>query len=403
MPTFEFRARDQNGEMTTGTLTAESEKAVLNTLNKQGLFPVDIKSVSETRVQTASSKAFRKISKSEVITFTRELADLLNAGLPINKALSSIREHTANGNLQKIIHEIHKDISQGSALSRALSRHPKLFPDFYIGMIKAGEEGGFLDESLERIALFSERDEEIKSKIKAALAYPILLMIIGSLTIVFLMTFFIPRFSAIFKDFGKTLPEITLITISVSEFLRDYFLLIIASIFGISFLHKYLNSLPQYRLVFDRLRLRLPILGELIHKRSLALFTRTLGTLLKSGVPIIESLVTAKDAVSNTILKQNIEEAGAGLKRGIKLGQALKKFPYFPVTFTDAIQIGEESGKLETVLINSANSYDAQVDRLLKTFIALFEPILIVFMAAIVGFVVISMLLPIFTLSTIVR
>lgn len=403
MPTFEYKAKSPNGSISSGTIIAESVKAVLNTLDKQGLYPLELKSAGEKQVRHKTAKREKRITKSDVITFTREIADLLRAGVPINKALASIQEHTSNTRLQKVIEEINRDISQGSSLAKAMSKHSALFPDFYIGIIRAGEKGGFLEEALDRIALFSERDEELKGRIKSALAYPILLLIIGCLSVAFLLTFFIPRFAIVIKDFGKSLPEITLITIAISEFLRDYFLLLIGGAVGLYLFIKQLKKQPKYRFLFDKLKLKTPVVGELSMKRSIAIFTRTLGTLLKSGVPMIDSLIIAKDALSNSVLARDIEEAGAGIKRGEKLGQILRKSQYFPAPLTDAILIGEESGKLDSVLINAANSYDAKVDRLLKTFVSLFEPILIVIMAAIVGFVVISMLLPVFTLSTIVR
>lgn len=403
MPAYTYKAKDSSGQMVIGTIVAETEKEVLFNLDKQGLFPVELKGAAEETAAQDKKKAARRIRNSDIVNFTRELADLLKAGLSIDRALGVIAENSPNPTLADMVEGLRSEVSKGTTLSSALARHPKYFPVFYVSMIKAAEAGGFLEDVLMRISSFQEKDEELKSRIRTALAYPILLIVVGTSAVIFLLVYFIPQFTKVFEDFHANLPTITRVLISFSNGLRNYGLFILAALVGIGYFLRQFFRTPAGERLLAKLVLKTPVLGDVVKKRAISRFGRTLGTMLKSGVPILEALDIAKQSMGNLLLMQEIEEAAAGVKRGEKLGQILGHTPYFPRLLSSMIRVGEESGNLDGVLVHIADSYDTQVDRAVKVFVSLFEPLMLVFMAALVGFIVIAMLMPVFTLSTIVK
>jgi len=406
MPLFAYKAKKDDGSTVEGMLQAETERSALDALGRQGVFPLQINESGgkSTRAQEApgARKSRRRIRIDDVGLFTQQLGDLLKAGLPINRALTTLGAQTSNATLSDLVGDLQKEVSAGKPLHEALARHPKVFSPLYTSMVKAGETGGFLEEVLQRLAAFIEKDSDLRSRIKAALAYPALLILLGTGAIGFLMVFFIPRFSEIFKNMGSNLPGSTQIVMSVSYFFRDYWMIPLAAVVLLPVVWTRLTSTFTGRLTVDRLKLAAPVYGDVARKSAIARFTRTLGTLLKSGVPILSGLAIAKEAMGNTVLMRDIDEAAAGVKQGRSLADILRRSRGFPAMVSDMIAIGEESGNLDGVLVNVANSYDNQVDRSVKVFISLFEPALLVVMAAIVGFVVISMLLPVFTLSSMI-
>lgn len=403
MPAFAYKAKDSAGQLVSGTIIAETEKEVLFNLDKQGLFPVELKGVSDDSQSKVEKKAARRIRNSDIVTFTRELADLLRAGLSIDRALGVIAENAANPTYADLVRTIQQDVSKGQTLSAALSKHPKYFPVFYVSMVKAAEAGGFLEDVLMRISAFQEKDEELKSRIRTALAYPILLIVVGTAAVIFLLVYFIPEFSKVFQDFNANLPAITNLLIGISDGLRRFGLFILAGLLVAGYLLNGFFKTPKGERMLAKFLLKTPVLGDVIKKRAISRFSRTLGTMLKSGVPILEGLDIARQSMGNILLMQEIEEAATGVKRGEKLGQILNDTPYFPKILASMIRVGEESGNLDGVLVHIAESYDTQVDRSVKVFVSLFEPLMLVFMAALVGFIVIAMLMPVFTLSTIVK
>jgi type II secretory pathway component PulF len=401
MPAFNYKARDSSGQVVSGTIIAETEREVLFNLDKQGLFPVELSGAAEST--RAEKKAARRVRPADIVNFTRELADLLRAGLSIDRALGVIAENAPNPTLSDLVDGLRQDVSKGTALSHALARHPRHFPPFYVSMIRAAETGGFLEDVLMRISLFQEKDEELRSRIRTALAYPILLLIVGTAAVIFLMVYFIPQFSKVFENFQANLPGITLLLIGMSDGLRRYGLFLLAGLFLGGYLLRGFLRTPRGQRVQAAVLLRTWVLGDVVRKRAISRFSRTLGTMLKSGVPILEGLTIAKQAMGNLLLMEEIEEAASAVKRGEKLGQLLGRARYFPRMLASMITVGEESGNLDGVLVHIADSYDTQVDRSVKVFVSLFEPMMLVLMAALVGFIVIAMLMPVFTLSTIVK
>jgi type II secretory pathway component PulF len=384
-------------------LQAETERGALDALGRQGVFPLEIEESGRPQSAApvaAARKSRRRIKTDDIGLFTQQLGDLLKAGVPINRALATLQAQTSNAAFSELIGELAKEISSGRSLHESLARYPKHFPPLYTSMVRAGETGGFLEDVLHRLAAFIDKDADLRSRVKAALAYPALLIVLGTAAIIFLMVFFIPRFSEIFVKLGSQLPASTRIVMAVSYFMRDYWMIPVSLVVLAPVVWKRVTSTFGGRHTVDRIKLATPVYGDVTRKSAIARFTRTLGTLLKSGVPILSGLAIAKEAMGNAVLMRDIEEAAAGVKQGRSLAEILRRSRGFPAMVVDMIAVGEESGNLDEVLVNLADSYDQQVDRSVKVFISLFEPALLVVMASIVGFVVISMLLPVFTLSS---
>jgi len=402
MPLFAYKAKKDDGSTVEGMLQAETERGALDALGRQGVFPLEIEESGQRRVSTpaAARRSRRRIRTEDVGLFTQQLGDLLKAGVPINRALTTLQAQTSNAAFADLITEISKEISSGKPLHETLARYPRHFPPLYTSMVRAGETGGFLEDVLHRLATFIDKDADLRSRLKAALAYPALLIVLGTAAIIFLMVFFIPRFSEIFVKLGSQLPWSTRVVMGVSYFMRDYWMVPVSLAVLLPVVWARFTSSFAGRHTVDRIKLAMPVYGDVTRKSAIARFTRTLGTLLKSGVPILSGLAIAKEAMGNAVLMRDIEEAAAGVKQGRSLAEILRRSRGFPAMVVDMIAVGEESGNLDEVLVNLADSYDNQVDRSVKVFISLFEPALLVVMASIVGFVVISMLLPVFTLSS---
>lgn len=405
MPRFAYKAKSTDGSIVTGVLQAESERNALDSLDRLGVFPLEIRHEDEAAAtgQAKPRHIARKVRPDDVATFTRQLGDLLRAGVSVNRALGTLVHQTANQSLSDTIGEIARDVSAGKSFHEAFSRHPECFSPLYVNMVKAGETGGFLEDVLHRLAHFIEKDQELKGRIKASLAYPFILLTIGALAVIFLMVFFIPKFSEIFKKMGGNLPAPTQIVMAISYFMRDYWFAFLAGVLALVAAWKRGSETAAGRAAIDRVKVRLPLFGDIVKKNAISRFTRTLGTLLKSGVPILTALHIAKEAMGNVILQRDIEEASAGVKQGRSLAELLRESRTFPVMVIDMIAVGEEGGNLDQVLINIADTFDTQVDRSVKIFVTLFEPMLLLVMACLVGFIVVAMLLPVFTLSSMVK
>ena len=404
MPLFAYKAKKDDGSTVEGMLQAETERGALDALGRQGVFPLQIQESggAPAAAAQAARKSRKRIKSADIGLFTQQLGDLLQAGVPINRALGTLQSQTSNAAFAELIADLSKEISAGRPLHESLARYPKHFPPLYTSMVRAGETGGFLEDVLHRLATFIDKDADLRSRIKAALAYPALLIVLGTGAIIFLMMFFIPRFSEIFKNMGSNLPWSTRVVMAVSYFMRDYWVIPLSLVVIAYAGWRRVTGTFGGRHTVDRIKLAMPVYGEVTRKSAIARFTRTLGTLLKSGVPILSGLAIAKEAMGNAVLMRDIEEAAAGVKQGRSLAEILRRSRGFPAMVVDMIAVGEESGNLDQVLINLADSFDNQVDRSVKVFISLFEPALLVVMAAIVGFVVISMLLPVFTMSSMI-
>ena len=404
MPVYEYKALDQKGKSCKGLIDADSESKARSKLRSSGKYPVSIReSISKGRSSKkkgfSSVSFFERIKSDEIHVITRQLATLLNAGIPLINALASLIEQSANPALKRVLSQIRDSVNEGSTLTNALSQHPKLFSNIYINMVRSGEASGSLDIVLERLADFGENQKAIQAKLKAALVYPIFMAVIGTGILFFLISYIVPNITRVFMDMERALPLPTRILIFASDALRNYWWLGILLLVGLIGLVRFLLAQEQGRRIWDRIKLSFPITGTVNRKIILARFASTLGSLLNSGVPLITSLQIVASLVNNQLIGEVIEEAMEKIQKGKSMSSALETSPWFPPLFLQMIAVGEQSGQLEAMLDKVAQAYEREVETAIMGMTALIEPIMISAMGAAVGFVVLSILLPIFEMN----
>lgn len=403
MATFVYKAMDGYGKQIEDRLVANDRAAAIEELFSKALSPISIERVDETQATGLFSRTGR-VSKREVDDFTRQLSNLLAAGVPMSRALGILSRESSKPASKKLWATIHDQVSGGMALADSLAHHPRSFSNVYTAMVRAGETGGFLDIVLSQIASFRSREEDLKGRVKAALVYPIMLAILASCILVFLLTYFIPQFSKMFRDFGGTLPLLTQYIVGVSHLLRTYWVVfalgIAAAVFGI---HR-LTTKEEGRRALDTLLLRLPLLGTGMARFALVRFCRMLGTLVGAGVPLIGALRVAKEAIGHQVLADTVSDSIESVQKGNPLAHSLEGCRVlFPASVIEMISVAEESGRLDQELTRLAMAYEEELDRHLKMMVSLIEPLLLFVMAAVVGTVVIGMLLPIFSLQQLIK
>jgi general secretion pathway protein F len=413
MPVYEYTALDAGGKKHKGVLDADSLAAARQKIRQIGKYPVEIKeTVPKGRKggRTAIGGLFSilqtgsRIRQQDVHAATRQLATLLGAGIPLVPALNGLIEQTGNKSLQTIITQIKDAVNEGNSLTSALSEHPKLFSKVYVNMVHAGETSGSLDVVLERLAEFGERQQAMRSRISAALIYPIFMALVGVGVLFALITFIVPSITKVFIERNQALPLPTTLLISVSGFLQHWWwlavLAVIAAFLGLRFFF-----LQNYRgrRIWDKLKLTLPLLGDLNIKAAAASLGRTLSSLLQSGVPLVTALQIVKNILSNVILAEILDQAAEELEQGRSLSGFLRGNPYFTPMLVQMIAVGEQSGALEKMLARAADSYEKEVEAKVLAMTAMIEPVMILIMGAAVGFIVMSILLPIFEMNQLVK
>jgi type IV pilus assembly protein PilC len=345
----------------------------------------------------------KKVSTKSLVLFTRQLATLIAAGLPLVKALRTLQDQLEPGPLKGVIKSIADEVESGSNFSEALTRFPKVFPDFYINMIKAGELGGMLEDILKRLSEFLDKTQKLKDRVKSALMYPMFVMIVAVLILIMLMVFVIPTFTSMFSEVGGSLPVPTKILIFISELTRRLWFLIPLLPVALIAIYKAIIKSPDRRFVIDKIKLRIPIVGNLIQQIAVARFSRTLGTLLSSGVPILAALETVRDTIGNEFIARAVMQVRDSIKEGESVSGPMAASKAFPPLVTKMVSIGEETGDLAKMLIQIADNYEDEVDVAVSGLTSLLEPLLIVFMGLIVGFIVVSMFMPLFSLAKLVE
>ncbi|MCX7919372.1 MAG: type II secretion system F family protein [bacterium] len=409
MAKFVYQARNTQAKLIEGTLEAENQSQAIEKLHALGLYPIRVQEgigshrllsskISASYKKTGSARSLW-IKSSEIANFTRQLADLLSAGLSLMNALTVLSNQTENTKLREIVKMVRNEVQGGSTLADAMAKHPKVFNQLFVSMVRAGEIGGLLETVLVRLADFSEKESEMRGKILTAMAYPLVLVIVGTIAVIFLITFIIPRFAAIFEELGVALPLPTQILMMISRIMQQYWWIVLlgGSIIGIA-VYRFIKS-AEGKLRVNQLQLRIPVLGTIIRKREIARFARTFGELLKNGVPILNALQISADTMTNLLVAQEIRKIRTNISEGERIAEPLRQSAIFPPMVVNMIAVGEESGHLESVLMKIANSYEADVDRSLKVFTSLLEPAVILCMACIVGFIALAMLLPVFTIN----
>ncbi|MGC8667591.1 MAG: type II secretion system F family protein [Chthonomonadales bacterium] len=394
MATFSYTVRDASGQTRTGTSEAENVEILRRRLQEQGFTVADIKQTAAGK-KKAPGGGWGRVKLADLSIFSRQFSTMIDAGVSLVRALDVLGEQTANPKLKRIIMDIQQEVESGQTLSKAMSKYPKTFTPLYVGLVRAGEVGGVLEEALQRLAGFLEKDMELRRKVKAALTYPTIVVIVAVGIVLGLCTFIVPKFVELFRDLGvKELPTMTQMLVDFSDFLKNRWWMGLIIVVAVYMALKYFGTTRIGRRVIDRVKLKVPVFGKLHHKIALARFSRTLGTLLVSGVPILQALETVAGTVGNGIIADAIMEARARIREGDRINDPLEKSRMFPPMVVHMVSIGEESGALDHMLTKIADFYEQEVDATLQSLTAAIEPMLIVFLGFAVGFIVISMFMP---------
>jgi general secretion pathway protein F len=401
MPVYKYKAINEKGKTLQGIIDAESPKAATEKLKRQGIFLSSLKEVKEEK--TKRFFLLRGISISELAVTTRQFSTLISAGLPLEASLVALSEQTDDPRLKQVLTQIKDRISEGSSLTNALKEHKNIFSDLYINMVKAGEASGTLDVVLLRLADFLEKQAALYSRIKSALIYPLFMFLIGSGVLFFMMTYVIPKIARIFEESGKALPLITVILIEISTFLSENPLTILFVLTGIAFMLYRFSKTRRGKALIDRLVLRLPIFGKIARMVIISRFTRTLGTLLGSGIPLLEALEISEAILGNSVYIEKLRSIRENVREGTSLARPLRESGIFPPLMTRMITVGEQTGELEEMLVKVADIYDMQIETSVSTLTSLLEPIMILVMGVVVGFIVFAILLPIFDLTSTIK
>jgi len=406
MTVFVYKATDQNGQFVEGDLEAPNYHVAVEQIQKLNYFPIKVTEGKPGSGFALGNKFpwtdfFGQVSQKELLTLTQQLSTLVGAGITLDGSLSSLTKLADKENLKEILADIQKRVHGGSSFAEALSEHPKTFSKLYVNMIRAGEEGGVLTSSLDRLAKFMEKAEDLKNNIRSALVYPAILALVGGAAVVVLVTVVIPRFSVLFEDMGTALPLPTKLMLGLSAVVSNYWwlLLILFVLMSAGFLSYIKTEQGKYR--WDSLVLKLPLFGTLVQKIEVSRFSLTLSTLLKSGVPVLPALGIVKTILSNSVVVSAMSPLQAGLKSGKGLSGPLQQSGIFPPMAVHMITVGESSGTLDDMLNKVSETYDKEVEFSIKQIISLIEPMMILLMALIIGFIVISMLLAIFSINDI--
>ena len=408
MPVFEYTALNDKGKKLKGIIDAQSTAAARQKLRDSNIYLTDLQESSEAKKSISLKRPleglFRKVGTREVTVMTRQLATLLGAGLPLVQSLTTLIAQTSHPQLKTILSRVREEVNEGSSFSQTMTHYPQVFPAFYLNMVRAGEASGTLHLVLERLADFSEKQQALKGRVRAALAYPLFMFLIGSVVLFFLVTFVVPNVTRIFDEMHQTLPLITIILIGVSRFLETFWWVIVAGLIGAFVALKYFLSKTQKgQTLLDRTLLALPVIGPMNRKMAVARFSRTLGTLLESGVPLLASLEIVRNIVGNSLISAAIQKAGQDVREGQSLSAPLARSGIFPAISVEMISVGEQSGNLEPMLYRIAEAYEKEVESSITMLTSLLEPIMILVMGLAVGFIVVSILLPIFEMNQLVR
>jgi type IV pilus assembly protein PilC len=401
--TFTYRARDREGSLTTGELQADNRTLVVSRLREQGFIPLEITQKSGGLKREITFLSRKKVKLKALSIFSRQFATMINSGLPLLRALAILEQQTESKELAKVIGEVRLDVEKGSSLSEAMAQHPKAFSRLYVAMTRAGETGGVLDQVLLRLADTLEREVELRRRVKSAMTYPVVVLIIVSLILIAMMVLVVPQFEGLFKDLGGSLPLPTRILLAVSTVFKKFFLFVFLAVgLGIFGFRQWIKT-EKGRYSFDKLKLKIPIFGPLFHKTAMSRFARTLGALSRSGVPLLQALDIVQETVSNAVVAEAVKDLQAAVKEGESLAAPLSRHEVFPPMVVQMLAVGEETGALDTMLEKIANFYDDEVAATVDALTALIEPLLIVMVGGSVGLIVIALYLPMFRIFDLIE
>jgi len=402
MAAYLYKATTLTGQTVEGLMDGKDEETIVQGLHQLGYIPIRITSVQgKGTTLRLSSILPKRVGIKDLLLFTQELSTLISSGLPIDRSLNILSTLTENEKLQETVKDVLKKIEGGNSFSEALGNHPKIFSKLYVNMVKAGESGGFLETILSRLAQYLRSTKEIRDFLISVMIYPLILTIVSGISIIILMTFVIPRFGRIFSDMGQAIPLPTQVLLSVSDWVRGYWWVGLGIGVLTYFGFKAYIQQEERKIKWDQFKLRRVAIGDIIKKMEVARFSRTLGTLLQSGVSILPALNLAKEISQNRVISRSIAYVHDRLREGKAISKSLAETEVFPPLAIQMIGVGEETGRLDEMLLRVAETYEENVQSSLKRFVSLLEPIIILFMGTVVGFIVISMLLAIFSINEI--
>lgn len=400
---YAYKVKDRSGAVVSGAIEGDSIATVVGKLRGMGYTVLNVQESGGAKQAISIDLFKKKVKIKDISVFSRQFATMINASLSLTKSLNILAEQTENPTLAEIIGQVQKDVEGGQTLSEALGKHAKVFSGLFINMVKAGETGGVLDEVLIKVAEHFEKDMALKSRIKSAMTYPIVMFIMSMLIVFAMITFIVPVFVNMFAQLGGDLPLPTQMLVWASAGIRSFWWAMIGAVFGIRYLIKNYKKTSQGRLVFDRLKLRLPVFGQLNTKLAVARFTRTFGTLVASGVPILQGLEIVSETAGNEIIAQAVRATRASIKEGETIAKPLSQSPIFPPMVVQMISVGEETGALDVMLAKIADFYDEEVAAMVESLTSLIEPLMIAVMGVMVGGIIVSLYLPMFKLITLIK
>ncbi len=400
--TYEYKVRDRSGSLVTGQLVGDSETLVLQRLREMGMTPVEVKQAG-TGLRMEINLRPGRVKLKQIAVFCRQFATMVNSGLPILRAISILADQTENKELEKVLIQTRTDVEQGSSLSAALAKHPKAFNNLFISMIKAGETGGVLDDTLLSLADQIEKEVELRRQIKSAMTYPVVVVALVMLILTAMLLFVVPQFETIYTNLGGTLPLPTRILLGVSNAFRSYwYVFLFATVVG-SFLFRRYKRTDSGRARVDAAKIRVPVFGPLFHKVALARFASTLGMLLRAGVPILQALDNVKETVNNRVIADAVDDVKTSVREGESIAKPLSKHKVFPPMVVQMMAVGEETGAVDTMLDKVAQFYNNEVTATVDALTSLIEPLLIAVIGGAVGAAVIALYMPMFNIINLIK
>lgn len=402
MPTFKYVAKNHEGKTVSGKIAADDKNAVITELRNRNLTIVKVDEEKAGLASKQYSFGKKKVKPDEIVIFTRQLATMVDAGIPILQGINALADQTAHPTFKETLTTIENDIKHGGSLHASFAKHPKVFSTLFINLVKVGETGGVLNEVLERISSYLEKSIRLTRKVKSALTYPIVVVSMASIITFILMVKVVPTFTAIYDSFDSELPPMTQLLITISDFLKGNTLGIIGGVIAAFFGIKQIHKNPKGARILDGFVLRMPVFGDLIRKVAISRFTRTLATLIQSGVPILESLDIVQKTIGNKVLEDVIKEVKDNVKEGESIAAPLERSGVFPTMVTRMISIGEKSGQMEKMLLKISEFYDDQVDAAVEGITSIIEPLIIGVLGIVIGFIVIALFLPVMRLTTLI-
>ncbi len=401
--TYTYKVRDRSGNLVSGQLAADSEALVLARLREMGYVPLEVGKQSKVGLKMEFNLRPGRVKLKELAVFSRQFATMVNSGLPILRALAILSEQTENKELSKVLTAVRTDVEQGSSLSAALQKHPKAFSDLYIAMVKSGETGGLLDSVLLRLADQIEKEVELRRRIKSAMTYPVVVLALVTLIMAAMLLFVVPQFKTIYASLGSELPLPTRLLLAASNAVKGYWYMFLGGTIGFVIFLRRWKKTDAGRATVDAIKLKVPVFGRLFHKTALARFSSTLGSLLRSGVPILQALDIVTDTVNNRVISKAVSDVQGSVREGESIAKPLAKHAVFPPMVVQMIAVGEETGAVDTMLDKVSDFYESEVTATVDALTSLIEPLLIAFIGGAVGAAVIALYMPMFNIIKLIQ